>query len=70
VLVAAGAKTTIAARDETRLKAAAETIRAGGNPCRWHVADVTNQADCAAIVELVLDELAGCAARARAGNRR
>jgi NAD(P)-dependent dehydrogenase (short-subunit alcohol dehydrogenase family) len=72
-LVAAGAKTTIAARDESRLKAAAESISAGGNPCRWQVADVTNQADCAAIVAHTneahgrLDLLVNCAGRSTRG---
>ncbi len=72
-LVTAGAKATIAARDESRLKAAAETISAGGNACHWQVADVTSQADCAAAVARVvqqhgkLDLLVNCAGRSTRG---
>jgi NAD(P)-dependent dehydrogenase (short-subunit alcohol dehydrogenase family) len=73
-LVRAGARVTIAARDQTRLKHSAEQASAGGNPCRWQAADVTSHADVerlvAATVENAgrLDLLVNCAGKSARGE--
>ncbi len=49
-LATAGADVTIAARDEARLRAAAESLSAAGRAGRCKAADVTRTADCVALV--------------------
>ena len=71
--VSAGASVTIAARDESRLAAAVESISVGQHTCRWLAADVTRQADCEALVGQTiaqagrLDVLVNCAGRSTRG---
>jgi len=73
-LVEAGAKVTIAARDESRLAAAAQTLQAAGQPCDTIAADVTRQADCERIVSQTLsacgrlDLVVNCAGRSGRGE--
>jgi len=73
-LVGAGAKVTIAARDEGRLAAAAQSASAAGRTCRAIAADVTRQADCERLVSQTiadcgqLDLLVNCAGRSARGK--
>jgi len=73
-LVGAGAKVTIAARDEARLAAAAQSLSAAGRTCRAISADVTRQSDCERLVSQTiadcgrLDLLVNCAGRSGRGE--
>src|SRR4029453_15286641 len=73
-LVEAGAKVTIAARDQSRLSAAAQSLQAGGQPCDSIGAVVTRQADCERMVSQTLaargrlDLLVNCAGRSARGE--
>ena len=73
-LVGAGAKVTIAARDEARLCASARSLGTDGRECRAIAADVTKQAECERIVSQViadcgrLDLLVNCAGRSARGE--
>jgi NAD(P)-dependent dehydrogenase (short-subunit alcohol dehydrogenase family) len=72
-LVVAGAQVTIAARDESRLRGAAESVSTAGRKCLWKAADVTRQSDCESLVaETIagsgrLDALLHCAGRSTRG---
>ncbi|MCI0357246.1 MAG: SDR family NAD(P)-dependent oxidoreductase [Planctomycetaceae bacterium] len=73
-LAEAGAKVTIAARDQVRLAAAAQRVAAAGGTCDAIAADVTRQADCERLVgETIaarsrLDLLVNCAGRSTRGE--
>lgn len=73
-LVGAGAQVTIAARDETRLASAAQTLSAASRICRAIAADVTRQTDCERLVSQTiadcgrLDLLVNCAGRSARGE--
>lgn len=49
-LLAAGARVTIAARDQQQLVAAATELRRGGGHCDWAAADITQPAQVAALI--------------------
>jgi short-subunit dehydrogenase len=72
-LVAAGAKVTLAAREEERLAAACQAL-GGGDQCLAIPADVTQQADCDRLVSETLaargrlDLLVNCAGRSARGE--
>jgi NAD(P)-dependent dehydrogenase (short-subunit alcohol dehydrogenase family) len=69
----AGSRVVIAARDEARLGAAAESIGSSRESCHWIVADVTSKADCESLVAQAvnlhgrLDVLVNCAGRSTRG---
>ncbi|MDX1945887.1 MAG: SDR family NAD(P)-dependent oxidoreductase [Pirellulaceae bacterium] len=73
-LVAAGARTTIAARDEARLRAAAESLSIGTRTCRWQACDVLRQDDVDRLIGQTvaeqgrLDLLVNCAGRSARGE--
>jgi NAD(P)-dependent dehydrogenase (short-subunit alcohol dehydrogenase family) len=73
-LVAAGAKVTIAARNQERLAAARQALNSAGVACAAITADVTQQADCEQLVREVagkhgrLDLVVNCAGRSARGE--
>ncbi|MEX2176814.1 MAG: SDR family oxidoreductase [Pirellulaceae bacterium] len=73
-LVSAGASVVLAARDEARLAAAAESLSTPQRQCHWLTADVTQDNQCQALVAEAaaaggrLDLLVNCAGRSARGE--